>query len=1139
MNKTLIDNSSEALSMVHAIKECVNTEGVNHIRIATGYWDLLGTALVLDEFEKFLSIEGNRIDMLIGKDPFVYTSQLNKLPDNLGKPKYPDDFIRKNIEELDFSDENKRVVNLLNNYCEGDDPAFKIKLYKVDNSEEPSFLHSKCYIFSGKKATGSKWSYGIIGSSNFTRNGLKYPEGNSELNVLEEDYQFINFNDNEDTTKKGHVQWFEEKWNKIDELWNKDFLLKVLGGTPIQKQVEQEKKQKEENLEDSPLTPYELYIKLLQYNFGDIVDANITRQVESYLPITYKAYQYQTDAVTQCYNIMQRYGGFMLADVVGLGKTVVGTMLIKHFLSVPDINDRPRKVLIVTPPAIRKGWEDTIADFDNGRDDKIAPNVHMVTTGSIGSLFESEEDLEDTGEFESVIPNEEYGLILIDESHKFRNNQTAMYKALDALIANTPIQPYVGLLSATPQNNRPEDLRNQIYLFSRSHAASQFDGDAKNLEGFFADIKGRYVGLKLIEEEKQRKAELKEISAALRKNILDKILVRRTRTDVRGYKDENGNPILRFPEVAAPHKLKYELSPELAKLFKDTMGAIMLEENSESSIGYYRYRAIQYLNTAEKKDRYRGKGSLDTDRVALQLANIMKLLLVKRLESSFYAFKESLQKLYDDTCLMLDMLDDGTVFICPSNQIDVMKELQENKQTGADNIRKKIEKLNQAGLNPKGSNAEYSSTDFTPEFKEALKHDRDALKHLCDCWKNVEDRKKEVFREELCKLLPESEPNKKLVIFTESADTLNDIKKVVEEEDFSVLSITAENRNKKQQEIQENFDANYKGEHKNNYQVIISTDVLAEGINLHRAYTIINYDTPWNSTKLMQRIGRVNRIGSVAKEVHVYNFLPSDEGDSIIGLFNRAFTKLQSFHSTFGEDAQVYTDDEEINHFEVAQHDLEETESPLMKYLFELREYKQKHPKRYDVIAAKTGSLELAVTSEPKESLFMIKSEQSGELYIHTDAEGNRQSIAKEVMFEKFKVDETSSTTELPDDVDRLRRRAIRQFDVEFEAIRATRYQQKYNDARNTLQLISSKYSPEEETMHYLKDARELIDRGNVDVCHIIAKIGKALNVQEPDLFSLTKDEVSAFIEKNLKAITENMQADHGSGVILLALYKK
>ena len=539
-------------------------------------------------------------------------------------------------------------------------------------------------------------------------------------------------------------------------------------------------------------------------------------------------------------------------------------------------------------------YKKTIADFDKDSNDKIEPYVTFITTGSIGNLVDDDEDVDyDDSDFDEEIEQVNYGLILVDESHKFRNSETKMYKKLDKLIGDISIvapQPYIGLLSATPQNNAPNDLRNQLYLFERSHNASTLDSDARNLEHFFADVSMRYKavmkgykkdpasGEDILQTPEERKKELKDISTEIRTNVLDHILVRRTRTDVKMYEENT----LIFPEVVPPIALEYQLNDELSDLFRDTMESIAPDiENGElfptNALGYYRYRAIQYLNKDENKERYRGKGSLDTDRIANQLANIMRILLVKRMESSKDAFTISLSNLLQYTNNMIKMWENGIIFICPKFDVNKEFEGQNDWNTIANNIRAKIEKLNNEGHNDKQSNAEYVIDDFEEEFIKLLRHDRDVLQSLVNRWNATKsDPKKTRFRKELRHILPESDPTKKLVIFTESADTLESIAEVVEEEIGKPLCITAKNLKEKQQDIRENFDANYgkkEGEtQKDDYQVLISTDVLAEGVNLHRAYTIINYDTPWNSTKLMQRIGRVNRIGSESSCIYIYNF---------------------------------------------------------------------------------------------------------------------------------------------------------------------------------------------------------------------------------------------------------------------------
>ena len=168
---------------------------------------------------------------------------------------------------------------------------------------------------------------------------------------------------------------------------------------------------------------------------------NLHEMIENYLPKYFDPLDYQIAAVKQCYSIMKEHGGFMLSDVVGLGKTVVGTLLVKHFLSLPDDDGRDRKVLIVTPPAIQSAWKETIDLFDKDAICKIKNEIDFITTGSISKLvddldevFEDSEEL-DTGDFSSTLDYKNYGLIIVDESHKFRNSGTAMYKALDDLIA--------------------------------------------------------------------------------------------------------------------------------------------------------------------------------------------------------------------------------------------------------------------------------------------------------------------------------------------------------------------------------------------------------------------------------------------------------------------------------------------------------------------------------------------------------------------------------------------------------------------------------------------------------------------------------------------------------------------------------
>ena len=382
----------------------------------------------------------------------------------------------------------------------------------------------------------------------------------------------------------------------------------------------------------------------------------------------------------------------------------------------------------------------------------------------------------------------------------------------------------------------------------------------------------------------------------------------------------------------------------------------------------------------------------------------MQILLVKRLESSFKAFRQSLKNLLRYTDNMIRMWENDTIFVCP--QIDVNKELDfeaKSKKRGktvtfadcVDDVRSKIAKLNELGHNDKGQNAEYSRKDFKQEYITLLKQDYQILQDLFYRWDgNSEDPKYDAFKENLEPELfnPQKNTSGKLVIFSEAIDTVESLKRAVKNKKHKPLVITAANRDEMEHTIEENFDANYPvDKQKNDYDVIITTEVLAEGVNLHRANVILNYDTPWNATRLMQRIGRVNRIGSKEPIVYVYNFMPSAQGDAEIQLVRKAYTKLQSFHVLFGEDSKIFTEDEEVRHYDI-QKAADGEESPLEKYVYELKRFKEAHPERYEHIADTNDNWGMAVAKSGT-AYFLVKAPKSARLAIRIKQEQNAEII--------------------------------------------------------------------------------------------------------------------------------------------------
>lgn len=1148
---TLLDNSNDQIRMVSAIANLISNPSCLHIKIATGYWDIPGTSLLLNQLKDFLNRDGATVQLLIGSDPVVRAAQL-KRPLFKGSS-FPQDFIKRDLQELDVKDDYVDTVRLIKDYClENEEKSkLKIRLYNCDQDGNAQFFHAKCYIFLGKN-----FAKGIIGSSNFTQKGL---EGNSELNYLEWDNTIVTAVPNENSSTKGHKYWFDEKWN-ISAPWNKIFLEEVLKGAPVTKKAEEKK-------EEVPFTPYELYIKLLQIKFGDIVDKNLGQQIESYLPSKISTLNYQIEAVKRCLSIMHEHGGFMLSDVVGLGKTIVGVLLIKRFLTVPEDDGRERKVLIITPPAIQSSWKNTVADFDKEQTEKIAPNIDYITTGSIGNLVDDEDDDDenDSGDFGGRLEYHNYGLIIIDESHKFRNSNTFMYQTLDDLIqqigANTGVFPYIGLLSATPQNNRPNDIKNQIYLFERNRNDSTLKkAESGNIEKFFAQANREYDELikaqdgETEEDKKKRETALKLLSKKIRECVLDDILERRTRTDVENhYKKDMDAQHLKFPVIKGPCILEYKMDDELAHLFADTMTIIAPTEKEKekrqknSYLGYYRYRAIQFFKQADNKDKYKGRGAIDTDKVADQLARIMQILLVKRLESSFTAFTTSLSNLRRYTENMRNMWENDTIFVCP--QIDVNKELDEKAKSiqrkrtvtfdeGVEDIRAIIKKLNKNGRNEKNQNAEYKRSDFDSKYFDLLKQDYKLIADLCDRWaKNSEDPKFEKFKEQLKPVLfnPQTNTSGKLVIFSEAIDTVKSLERAVRNKGFNPLVITAANRQEMEQTIEENFDANYDGVQKNDYQVIITTDVLAEGINLHRANVILNYDTPWNSTRLMQRIGRVNRIGSKEPCVYVYNFMPSAQGDTEIQLVRKAHTKLQSFHILFGEDSKIFSDDEEIAQY--ALHDaVEGEESPMEKYVFELKQYKEANPERYQKIE-ETAEGWMIASKTVGNAYFMVKAPRSSGLAIKVAQDGvaQPQIISAVDMIDAVMVDKNTPASPLPDNWSQLSADALRTYNQYFVRINKSRAGDKRTQAMNIINDLYHKNKLSRQSKKILENAMKMVRNGNIDIIRRMIGIGKQLEENGQTLFELKQNDIDNILETGIGKLVSAVELKQGKAEITLA----
>lgn len=1133
MKNTLIDNT-ENRRMDNTLKECIVNPTFKEIMIATGYWDLPGTNLLTKELSDFLSREGTSIRLLIGADPTIRRDYLDK--------KFPDEAIKDDIFKLEFNEEYQPLIDFLFKYCKEnpEESKLKIRIYKRDSEGNAQFLHSKCYIFTDNVDE----AVGIIGSSNFTKKGL---QGNAELNYVETDARIVNFVPSPNSNLLGHTYWFNEMWEQSTD-WNGEFINEILSKAPI---VTEKPTEIDVDFTEK-LTPYEVYIKYLQSQLGDIVDTETTDILKSYLPVSYKSYEFQLDAVKQGFSIMKRYGGFILGDVVGLGKTVVGTTLIRLFLDQAEVLNRPRRVLVVVPPSIKKGWIDTIAEFDRDHSTKIEPCIDFITTGSIGNIIDGADDIEEEeNDWNEDLKQVQYGLIVIDESHNFRNKGTKKYESLDDLIGISNPTPYMCLLSATPQNNTPTDLYNQISLFIREvNNCNLPNVPGGKLDTFFNAMRQKFMIARNMpadtQENKERAKEIiSEVSKEIREKVLNELVVRRTRTDIKKLYLEDSKE-LNFPTIQGPHRLEYEMDKELQLLFYDTINAINPDvENglpTGDTIQFIRYAAITYFKDVENKKLYE-KRNLTVESITARLQKIMKILLVKRLESSIVAFKATLANLLRYTDVMISMLEHDKVYICPD--IDVNK--VHNDADGNWDIFE-LEIQRKMANKPKNNRC-FRASDFTPDYIINLREDRRIIAKLLDRWnRNDYDPKFERFKKAIPELFnphinnPSGKNKPRLVIFTEAIDTLKSVERALRNSGHKVLSISAANRSDMVETISANFDANLaQNKQRDDYDVIVTTEVLAEGVNLHRANVILNYDSPWNATRLMQRIGRVNRIGSVEKFVHVFNFFPSNEGNQQIKLIEKAYAKLQSFHEMFGEDSKIFSEREEVCENRLNQ-DIEGEESPFGIYLRELKDFHDNSPERYSYI--KTVELDHLGGYIPSEddlsNLYIFADQNEGLVSIEfsNESEDNASVVSPLRTMERLKCspDEQFVHTEFNEQSDeyRIALRAYQQHVT--HALGGRDSNNRIREVQEYIRDLRNSEGVTVETKRLLAHINNLVRNKNNFVIKTILKQKKINNITQGSLFGIDYD-VNAWVEitfSNLARFAVERRGEYNLAVYII-----
>ncbi|MCS7232277.1 MAG: phospholipase D-like domain-containing protein, partial [Elusimicrobiota bacterium] len=497
------------------------------------------------------------------------------------------------------------------------------------------------------------------------------------------------------------------------------------------------------------ITPYELYLKFLYEYFKDEL-SRTDEIITKYLPENFKKLKYQEQAVLNAKKILEEYGGCFISDVVGLGKTYVATMLVGQL---------DGRTIVIAPPALLNknnpgSWPNVFSDFHIPAD--------FVSTGKLD-------------EAKRLVDSREYKNIIIDEAHRFRTETTISYEDIAEICRGKRVI----LVSATPYNNSPRDILAQIKLFQNPRK-STIPGQP-DLEEFFVRLEGR---LKRVNRQRDYDKFLeitKSNAKEIREKVLKYLMVRRTREEIEKFfaEDLKINNV-KFPEVEDPKPLYYQLNKEEDKIFMETIKLITEE------FTYARYMPLLYLK--------KGISQLE-EQSQKNMGGFMKVLLVKRLESSFYAFRNSISRFIYSYKRFIEEYDKGNVYVS-KGYINKIFELLEQGDDEA------VQKLLDEGKAQK-----YDSNEFKAELKTDLEKDFTILKKIETMWKSINrDPKLETLLDNL-----KNHPilkGKKIIIFTESKETAEYLTKAINSE-FGEIALLFHGESPEiiRDKVIENFDA--------------------------------------------------------------------------------------------------------------------------------------------------------------------------------------------------------------------------------------------------------------------------------------------------------------------------------------------
>lgn len=879
MSTNFITNNKQQKTLKTRLNTLISIS--DELKFLVGYFYFSGWSDI------YISLQNNphqKLKLLVGLQVCNYLGNIIEYADQNEENSSADEEFQKYLISLGFALNNEEMdteefynqVGFFVQMIEED----RLEIRKTENPN-----HAKLYLFHLNEDQAEKQGMSgqfITGSSNLTRSGLHNQE---EFNVEIKDYGFGDA-----------VKYFDELWEKgipiTEHLENRTILIDFI----------------KNKTQVATITPFEAYCLVIKTYLDLQNQENEEVDLDTLLDkIDLKKFTYQSDAVNQAIQMINEHNGCIIADVVGLGKSVIASMIARQM---------NKRGIIICPPGLMgdpekkdSGWWEYLEKFG-------LHNWQVYSRGIVDRIADN-------------IEGRDFEVVIVDEAHYFRNQDTADYESLSMICRGKKVI----LLSATPFNNSPADIFSLLKLFIVPGKSTISLED--NLAGKFSRLNYEYKQLSVIfknwnsEDEKKRKTaesyyttiideklpiDIKKVKVQTQrlsndiKRIISPVVIRRNRLDLKQdyvYAKEVGE----LSVVKDPEEVFYYLDNEQDEFYDQIISKYFAEDGLFTGAIYqpFSYEKI----VSDKLDEF-GNRQFNQQK---NLYDFMRRILVKRFESSFGSFEKSIERFLEVHKLVKNFIGKTGKFILDRSFIDRIKDFDDEE------IENNLEKYATGDLKRKTpkNNEVYEIKNFQrqQEFLDDIDSDIKLFEHIQKRLKELKLVENDPKQDEIIKKIKSSllkDPDRKIILFSEYVDTILHLEKRFRK-DFKDQILVCDGKVSKDlaRHLNSDFNAQYnKGLKTDHFKILLTSDKLSEGFNLNRAGMIINYDIPWNPTRVIQRVGRINRIGSkVFDELIILNFFPSLKGADIVKSREIAQQKMFLIHNALGEDAKIFDEDEE------------------------------------------------------------------------------------------------------------------------------------------------------------------------------------------------------------------------------------